>query len=90
MKKENTSPLESSFLDLSIHIEGNKFNAILNDKLDAFPFYIVRKLYRDSNLQSKTFYAEIASEILRLATTSSEKSLIINFTKIPLKPETYV
>ena len=45
LKKENTSPLHASFLNLSIHIERNKFKTILNDEMDAFPFSIVRMPY---------------------------------------------
>ena len=55
LKKGNTPLLQASFLDLSIHIEENKFNNCLFGKRDTSSFSIVCMLSCDSNLLSKIF-----------------------------------
>ena len=50
--------------------------------MDTFRFFIVRMPYRDSNLTSKVFYESIASKILPLARTNSERPPFINTAKI--------
>ena len=72
LKKKNISPLQASFLNLSMNIKECKLNAALYDKRDASPFSIVRMPYCDSNLPSKIFHASIISEILHLARINSE------------------
>ena len=79
LKKENLNPYKASFLDVSIQVQSNKtFSIKLFDKRDAFPFYINRMPYIDSNIPSKIFYACIGSEILRIARTTSEKNDMIH------------
>ena len=75
LKKKNRSPIQASFLNLSMTVKESKLNATLYDKKDASPFSIVRMAYCDSNLPSKIFHASIISEILHLARIKSEKSL---------------
>ena len=57
------------FFDLSIEVHDRKLTSKLNDKKCAFLRYNNRRLYFDSNIPIKIFYASIASEILRDART---------------------
>ena len=73
LKKEHSGD-SVSFLDLCITIKGRSFETSLYDKRDSFPFSIVRMPFKSSNIPSKTFYATISAEILRIgrACTSTE------------------
>ena len=73
LKKEHSGD-SVSFLDLGIAIKGRSFQTSLYDKRDSFPFSIVRMPFKSSNIPSKTFYATIGAEILRIgrACTSTE------------------
>ena len=84
-RKENSPPLQASFLDLSIYIQGNRFNTTLYHKRYTFPFSIVHVSHHDNNLISKIFYASSSSNILYLARTNSKNSLFINTTIIFLR-----
>ena len=42
----------------------------LFDKRDAFPFFVVRMPYIDSNILKSIFYSTLASEFLRIAFSS--------------------
>ena len=70
LKKEHGGGLVS-FLDLKIELLGRSFQTSLFDKRDSFPFSIVRMPYKCSNIPSKTFYATIGAEILRIGRASS-------------------
>lgn len=65
--------MKASFLDLDISLKDKEFDTELYDKSDAFPFSVVRMLYRDSSMPTRTFYGALGSEILRLARTTSSK-----------------
>jgi len=56
---------------LKIELKGRSFQTALFDKRDSFPFSIVRMPYKSSNIPSKTFYATIGAEILRIGRASS-------------------
>ena len=56
-----------------MNLKHRKFETDLYDKKDAFPFFIVRMPYQYSNRSTRSFYAEVGSEILRLARTNSSK-----------------
>ena len=70
LKKEHDGE-EVSFLDLKIELKGRSFQTALFDKRNSFPFSIVRMPYKSSNIPSKTFYATIGAEILRIGRASS-------------------
>ena len=57
----------ATFLELDINIVENMFVYKLFDKRDAFPFFIVRMPYLESNIPSFVFYGSFKSEILRIA-----------------------
>ena len=56
---------------MKIELKGRSFQTALFDKRDSFPFSIVRMPYKSSNIPSKTFYATIGAEILRIGRASS-------------------
>ena len=57
----------ATFLDLDITIKDYIFVYKLFDKIDAFPFSIVRMPHLSSNIPSSIFYGSAFSEILRIA-----------------------
>ena len=59
------------FLDLNINKENAHLSTTLFDKIDAFPFAIVRLPFVSSNIPSNMFYACIGAEILRVGRVSS-------------------
>lgn len=61
------SGTHATFLDLDISIKDGIYIYRLFDKRDAFPFFIVRMPYFDSNIPSRIFYSSIMSEFLRIA-----------------------
>ena len=69
--KENTVKHETSFLDLNIKIKGGKFQFGLFDKIDSFPFSIVRMPDKSSNVPSSIVYSAIGAESLRIARASN-------------------
>ena len=77
LKKENDGYKEASLLDLDVKINSNKFQLKLFDKRDAFPFSIVRMPYLSNNMPSTIFYSTLCSELLRIATCTTEKASFI-------------
>lgn len=75
LKKENTSNMKASFLDLDINVKRREFEAELYDKRGAFFFSVDRMSYLYSNKPIRTFYAAVGCEILSLLriTFSKEK-----------------
>ena len=69
--KENTDKHEASFLDLYIKIKDGKFHFGLLDKIDSFPFSIVRMSDKSSNVPSSIVCSAIGAELLRIARASS-------------------
>ena len=59
--------LYATFLELEINIVDGIFVYKLFDKRDAFPFFIVRMPYLESNIPSFVFYGSFKSEVLRIA-----------------------
>ena len=74
-KKRKFINLKASFLDLNIIVKHTKFETDVYDKRDAFPFFIVRMPYRDSNIPARMFYEAVTSEILRIVRTKSSKEM---------------
>ena len=72
-KKKNENLCKVSFLYLSVEVHNRKFTFELFDERDAFPFYVNGMHYLDSNIPSKTFYASVKSEILRIANVLDNK-----------------
>ena len=72
LKKEHGNNF-ALFLDLDtdIEIDNKRFNTILFDKRDAFPFKIVRMPDKSSNRPSKIFSSCIRAETLQIAKISS-------------------
>ena len=67
LNRENTDKDEASFLDLDIKIKDEKFHFVLFDKQDSFPFSIVTRPDKSSNVpfnhsphywKNKQFYYE--------------------------------
>ena len=58
-------------------INSNEFQLKLFDKRDAFPFSIVRMPYLSNNMPSTIFYSTLCSELLRIATCTTEKAAFI-------------
>ena len=52
LSKENTDKHKATFLDLDIKIKDGKFHFGLFDKRDSFPFSVVRKPDKSSNIPS--------------------------------------
>merc|ERR1712215_370826 len=57
----------ATFLDLDIQISDEKFVYKLFDKRDEFPFSVVRRPDKSSNIPSYIFYGTILPEIIRIA-----------------------
>lgn len=75
LKKRKFINLKASFLDLNIIVKHTKFETDVYDKRDAFPFFIVRMPYRDSNIPTRMFYEAVRSEILCIVRTKSSKEM---------------
>ena len=73
VKKENTSNLVASFLDLDINVKHKDFEIELYNKWNTFPFSIARMLYWDSNITTRIFYAALGTEILCFVGITSSK-----------------
>ena len=71
LKKENASNLKASFRNLDINVKHGKFHNELYDNRDAFPFFIFKISYRDSNMPTTTFCSGFGSEIFRLTRATS-------------------
>ena len=72
-KEENEDPCKILLLEVSTEFLGKKFTNELIHLRDAFPFYINRTPYLNSNILSKTFYAVIICEILLYFQDSSRR-----------------
>lgn len=81
LKKENEQNNSATFLDMSIHIDENRFVYSLYDKRNDFNFHIVRFSYKCSNLPSKIFYSTIGAETLRICKASSTYTAFLQFVK---------
>ena len=71
LKKESTSSITCTFLDLKIDIKDKVFFTSLYDKRDDYNFKIVRLPYRCSNIPKTMFVSSIVAEILRIARVTS-------------------
>ena len=60
-----------SFLDLCITKKDRQLSMNLFDKIDDFPFSIVRMPFSTSNIPSTMFFASIGAEILRISRMNS-------------------
>ena len=69
--KENEGTLDSTFLELEVHVKERKFDYHLYDKRDSFNFFIVRFPYQCSNIPCKIFLSTIGAETLRICRASS-------------------
>ena len=69
--EKNTDEHEASFLDLDIKVKDGKFHFGLFDKRDSFPFSIIRKPGKSSNVPSSIVYSGNGAESLRIARTSN-------------------
>ena len=58
------------FTFLNLDIKDGVFIYKLFDKCDAFPFFIVRMPYIDSNIPKSIFYSALVGEFLRIARSS--------------------
>lgn len=88
LKKENEDSCKASFLDFSIEVHNRKFTTKLLHKRIAFPFYINRRPYLDSNAPSKIFYALVGSKMLRVARATTEHMVThIKLLWIPMKKQ---
>jgi hypothetical protein len=71
LNKENSSPLQATYLDLEITVDNNKYVYKLYDKRNAYPFSIVRFPFICSNIPKRMFYSTIQAEIIRIARATS-------------------
>ena len=60
----------ATFLNLDITVKDGVFIYKLYDKCDAFPFFIVRIIYTDSNISKLIFYSALLGEFHRIACSS--------------------
>ena len=75
---------DKTFLDLDISAEDSISLYKLLDKRNKFPFFVIRMLYRSSNVPSSIFYGSIFSEFLQIARCT------LRLTKfIPKAPQLY-
>ena len=77
-----------TFLNLDITVKVGVYIYKLFDKRDAFPFFIVRMPYIDSNVPKSIFYSALVGEFFRIAHSSllykgfNEKAMeLLNRTK---------
>ena len=83
LTKENSSQIETNFLDLKITFDEGVFKTMLYDKRDDFGFNITRLPYKDSNIPCKMFYSSIAAECLRIGRyTSSVEQTVKTITSL--------
>ena len=66
LKRTTESPLELSYLDITIRIDCNRFVTTLYDKRDVFQFYIVNFPYLDSNIPTGPAYGTYMSQLVRI------------------------
>ena len=71
LKKENTSHIETNFLDLHFCINRGQIQTSLCDKKNSYNLSIVRFLYESNTIPSKMFFGAISAEILRIFRTTS-------------------
>ena len=69
MKVEH-SGTHATFLNLDITVKDGVFIYKLFDMRDAFPFFIVRILYIDSNIPKLIFYSALLGEFHRIVCSS--------------------
>ena len=84
MGKEIEDPCKALFLNLSIEVHDRKFFGKLFNKRDAFPCFINRMPYLDSDIPSEIFYALIGSHILCIARTATWQSSMVTRVNILL------
>ena len=82
LKRENTSDLEATFLDLHLSITDGKIETKLYDKRNSYSFHIVRFPYKSSNLPSKMFFSTITAEILRICRANSNLDKFLSTSNI--------
>ena len=68
--KDEHSGTHVTFLNLDITVKDGVFIYKLFDKRDAFPFFIVRMPYFDSNIPKSIFYSDLVGELLRIVRSS--------------------
>ena len=68
--KVERSGNHATFLNLDITVKDGVFVYKIFDKRDAFPFFIVRIPYIDSNIQKSIFYSALVGEFHRIARSS--------------------
>ena len=78
LKKENTSHTETTFLDLHLCINEGQIQTSLYDKRDSYNCNVVRFSYKNSTIPSKTIFASINAEILRICRATSS---VVQFIK---------
>ena len=71
LKKENTSHIETNFLDLHFCINKGQIQTSLYDKKNSYNLSIVRFPYKSNTIPSKMFFGAISAEILRIFRATS-------------------
>ena len=74
LKKTNTSPKKSPFLDLDITITNNQFITKVYDKREDFNFDIVNFPHLDSNIPKTPAYGVFISQLIRYSRICSDFS----------------
>lgn len=74
---------DKTFLDLDISAEDSISLYKLLDKRNKFPFFVIRMLYRSSNVPSSIFYGSIFPEFLQIA------GCRLRLTDVPKAPKLY-
>ena len=74
LKKTNTSPKKSPFLDLDITITNNQFITKVYDKREDFNFDIVNFPHLDSNIPNTPAYGVFISQLIRYSRICSDFS----------------
>ena len=72
LTKENIGYFEGSFPDLEIKIGHSKFNILLYDRRNGFPFSIVKMPQLANKIPSKMLCSTFGAQILRTVCTTSK------------------
>ena len=68
--KVEHSGTHATFLNLDITVKDEVFVYILFGKRDAFPFFVIRMPYIDSNIPKSIFYSALVVEFTRITFSS--------------------
>ena len=66
LKMENTTHTENTFIELPLYINEGQIYTSLYDKDNSYIFNVVRFPYKSSTIPSKTLFATISADLLRI------------------------